>query len=177
MADMKRWFENPANRNWLIIFDSVDPSPGEEAAFTELLERALPMSDHGSIILTTRSRSFVRFGRGYGVLKMDREDAIMLLDRRMHTSLPTYSAVAGDSSEILRGERKHNTRLRDPVLTSFSCSKRKPFGQPGWSPPRPGASWCLHQQYRDQHPGLYGALHRIEDRDHARPSWGREQKR
>jgi ATP/maltotriose-dependent transcriptional regulator MalT len=54
---VKAWLEIPKNGRWLMIFDNYDnprtPGNAEDSAVD--LSRFLPGSDHGSIIITTRS--------------------------------------------------------------------------------------------------------------------------
>ncbi|KAF2730312.1 hypothetical protein EJ04DRAFT_396871, partial [Polyplosphaeria fusca] len=54
---VKAWFSLRGNTYWLIIFDNYDnpQTPGSSDRTTVDIRRYLPESDHGSIIITTRS--------------------------------------------------------------------------------------------------------------------------
>ena len=56
---VKKWLSTRLNTRWLLVFDSVDNPklPDYDASDAINLQRYLPSSDHGSILVTTRSSS------------------------------------------------------------------------------------------------------------------------
>jgi hypothetical protein len=57
LLTVKAWFDLRRNTQWLIIYDNYDNPriPGNPDSSTVDVRRYLPRSDHGSIIITTRS--------------------------------------------------------------------------------------------------------------------------
>jgi hypothetical protein len=65
------WLDFPQNARWLMIYDNIDnpKTPGNTDASAVDIRQYLPRSDHGSIIITTRS-SQVRQGERIHVQKL-----------------------------------------------------------------------------------------------------------
>ena len=61
------WFERPANRHWLLVFDNVDRdyslSDKDPDAFD--VTKYFPGPDHGTILISTRLAKFQQYGRSY----------------------------------------------------------------------------------------------------------------
>lgn len=57
VSAVKTWLEIPKNARWLMIYDNYDnpKTPGNLDPSAVDVRRFLPQSDHGSIIITTRS--------------------------------------------------------------------------------------------------------------------------
>ncbi len=68
---VKAWLELPRNTRWLMIYDNFDnpKTPGNPDSSAVDIRQFLPRSDHGSIIITTRS-SQVRHGERIHVRKL-----------------------------------------------------------------------------------------------------------
>jgi hypothetical protein len=68
---VKAWLDFPRNTRWLIIYDNFDnpKTPGNPDGLAVDIRQFLPRSDHGSIIITTRS-SQVRQGERIHVQKL-----------------------------------------------------------------------------------------------------------
>lgn len=78
---VKRWLDHPKNTGWLMVLDNYDnpkvPENTDAAAVD--IRRFLPETDHGSIIVTTRS-SQVNIGRRVKVGKLeDVRDGLQIL--------------------------------------------------------------------------------------------------
>lgn len=67
----KAWLDLPRNTRWLIIYDNFNSPkiPGNPDSFAFHIHQFLPCSDHGSIIITTRSPQ-VRQGKRIQVKKL-----------------------------------------------------------------------------------------------------------
>jgi len=70
---VKAWLDLPKNKRWLIIYDNYDnpklPGDAEGSTVTVDVLQFLPRSDHGSVVITTRS-SQVRLGHRIHVQKL-----------------------------------------------------------------------------------------------------------
>ena len=68
---VKAWLDFPRNTRWLMIYDNFDnpKTPGNPDGSAIDIRQFLPRSDHGSIIITTRS-SQVRQGERIHVQKL-----------------------------------------------------------------------------------------------------------
>ena len=68
---VKTWLDFPRNTRWLMIYDNFDnpKTPGNPDGSAVDIRQFLPRSDHGSIIITTRS-SQVRQGERIHVQKL-----------------------------------------------------------------------------------------------------------
>jgi hypothetical protein len=68
---VKAWLEFPQNARWLMIYDNLDNPkiPGNPDSSAVDIRQFLPRSDHGSIIITTRS-SQVRQGERIHIQKL-----------------------------------------------------------------------------------------------------------
>ncbi|RDW83490.1 hypothetical protein BP5796_04981 [Coleophoma crateriformis] len=71
VGGVKAWLEFPRNTKWLLIYDNFDnpKTPGNPDGSAVDIRQFLPRSDHGSIIITTRS-SQVRQGERIHVQKL-----------------------------------------------------------------------------------------------------------
>jgi hypothetical protein len=59
-----RWLSLPSNQHWLIIFDNVDrdyPNQAKDPQAYDVTE-FFPPADHGSFLITSRSRELNRYG-------------------------------------------------------------------------------------------------------------------
>ncbi|HZS77874.1 MAG TPA: tetratricopeptide repeat protein [Ktedonobacteraceae bacterium] len=70
---VKRWFA--LNKNWLLIFDNVDDP--------QLVEGFLPRLGEGSILITTRQHALGSIAQTIEVEKMEREEGVLFLMRRI----------------------------------------------------------------------------------------------
>lgn len=70
---VKMWLAKEENQNWLLVFDNVDDLKGLE------IEKFLPISAHGKIIMTSRRTECVDFGIGLEVIEMSEEEGKCLL--------------------------------------------------------------------------------------------------
>lgn len=100
---MKRWLDEPMNRNWLAVYDNYDSpalSDHDEMSMEEpscasatgyghdesvakpfSLRLYLPKSDNGAIIITTRS-SMVKLGQGIHLRKLKTlDESLQILER------------------------------------------------------------------------------------------------
>lgn len=79
MAAVKRWLDEPANNRWMVVCDSYDYPlvNGRQVADTGSkafdLRTYLPWSNHGAIVVTTRS-SMVDLGQNILLGKLDNVD-------------------------------------------------------------------------------------------------------
>ena len=81
VGHVKSWLELPENTQWLLIYDNYDNPkiPGELNSSAVDVRKYIPASDHGSIIITTRS-SQVRQGQRIHVQRLaDVEDGLKIL--------------------------------------------------------------------------------------------------
>jgi len=71
VSGVKAWLDFPQNTKWLIIYDNFDNPKTSSNTDTSAVDirQFLPQSDHGSIIITTRS-SQVRLGERIHVQKL-----------------------------------------------------------------------------------------------------------
>jgi hypothetical protein len=71
VSAVKAWLDFPRNTRWLMIYDNFDnpKTPGNPDGLAVDIRQFLPRSDHGSIIITTRS-SQVRQGERIHVQKL-----------------------------------------------------------------------------------------------------------
>ncbi len=71
VSRVKAWLDFPQNTKWLMIYDNFDnpKTPSNTDASTVDIRQFLPRSDHGSIIITTRS-SQVRQGKRIHIQKL-----------------------------------------------------------------------------------------------------------
>ena len=94
---VKEWFESDASGQWLLIIDNVDntellyPSTAQGTRYADYL----PMSDNGSILLTTRNGKVGHeFAAAHNVLTlsgMEPEESMALLLTRLGVSQPDES--------------------------------------------------------------------------------------
>ena len=94
---VKEWFESDASGHWLLIIDNVDntellyPSTAQSTRYADYL----PMSENGSILLTTRNGKVGHeFAAAQNVLTlsgMDTGDSVALLLTRLGNSQPEES--------------------------------------------------------------------------------------
>jgi ATP/maltotriose-dependent transcriptional regulator MalT len=78
---VKAWLDSPQNTKWLMIYDNLDnpKSPNNTNGSAVDLRQFLPQSDHGSVIITTRS-SQVRQGERIHIQKLpDIRDGLEIL--------------------------------------------------------------------------------------------------
>jgi len=71
VSAVKDWFDLPQNTRWLLIYDNLDnpKTPDNPDGSAVDIRQFLPRSDHGSIIITTRS-SQVRHGERIPIQKL-----------------------------------------------------------------------------------------------------------
>jgi ATP/maltotriose-dependent transcriptional regulator MalT len=71
VSAVKAWLDIPQNTRWLMIYDNFDnpKTPGNPDGLAVDIRQFLPRSDHGSVIITTRS-SQVRQGERIHVQKL-----------------------------------------------------------------------------------------------------------
>ncbi|KAH9207082.1 hypothetical protein DL95DRAFT_450501 [Leptodontidium sp. 2 PMI_412] len=71
VSAVKAWLEFPRNSNWLLIYDNFDnpKTSGSPDSSAVNIRQFLPRSDHGSVIITTRS-SQVRQGERIHIQKL-----------------------------------------------------------------------------------------------------------
>jgi hypothetical protein len=101
-----KWFSIRENDRWLIIYDNVD----REASRDFNLDKYLPRTDHGAIIITTRLTSLYGSAKSVEVSKMDEKQAGQLLDNNLDIALPTYDSVA-KMTDYTEMAHKAKTRL------------------------------------------------------------------
>ena len=77
---VKTWLDLRDNTRWLMIYDNYDNprTPGNPDSLAVDVRRFLPSSDHGSIIITTRS-SQVSQGQRIHVLKLPNIQGLQIL--------------------------------------------------------------------------------------------------
>lgn len=81
VSAVKAWLDLPGNARWLLIYDNYDNprTPGSFDRTTVDIRKYLPESDHGSIIITTRSARVTQ-GRRLHVQKLTAlEDGLKIL--------------------------------------------------------------------------------------------------
>ncbi|PLB45240.1 TPR-like protein [Aspergillus steynii IBT 23096] len=93
VAAVKQWLEEPMNHNWLAVYDNYDnpllsnnkeervshTCADEDSTMAFDLRRYLPETDHGAIIVTTRS-SRVKLGQTIKICKLeDMNDSLEIL--------------------------------------------------------------------------------------------------
>lgn len=81
-SSVLRWLSVPSNRQWLLIFDNVDHDEENriQAAGTYNLQEIFPPADHGSILITSRLKSFLRFGSGLVLKGANHYQAVRILE-------------------------------------------------------------------------------------------------
>jgi len=102
IGDVKRWFQN--HSDWLLIFDNVED--------LDLLQRMLPDSSQGHILITTRSQIIGTLGSQLALQKMEPAEGVLLLLRRarllradepLETVPASVREQAGELVELLDG--------------------------------------------------------------------------
>lgn len=71
VSAVKAWLDFPQNTRWLMIYDNLDnpKTPNNPDGSAVDIRQFLPQSDHGSVIITTRS-SQVRLGERINIQKL-----------------------------------------------------------------------------------------------------------
>ncbi|KAL2817330.1 hypothetical protein BJX63DRAFT_385723 [Aspergillus granulosus] len=80
-SQVLQWLATPGNNKWLIIFDNIDqyaPLPDYNACGYDICE-FFPKTDHGSIIITSRSQRLIEVGKSFPIEKLTQRDATQLL--------------------------------------------------------------------------------------------------
>jgi len=67
------WFNCQGNTKWLLIFDNVDDPDAYD------IIKFMPDADHGSILITTRRRSFAHYGKDIQVTTVSQDEARSIL--------------------------------------------------------------------------------------------------
>jgi NB-ARC domain len=88
------WFERPANRHWLIVFDNVDRdfALGDKDLDAFDVARYFPGADHGTILITSRLPKFQQYGRNHS-------------DRKPHLEVGSVTDEQGENILASRVER------------------------------------------------------------------------
>jgi len=90
------WFRKHANDNWLLIVDNVDRDSGEESSRAYDLYQLLPLTSHGSILITTRDFRLTKKFQSSNVLhlkELNWEDSMELLLKRSEWQGPVQGTV------------------------------------------------------------------------------------
>lgn len=98
---VKRWLEHAKNTRWLMVFDNYDNPkvPGNTNPSVVDIQKFLPETHHGSVIVTTRS-SRVSIGRRVKVGKLeDVRDGLQILSDASHRE----GVMDGEWFEFLYG--------------------------------------------------------------------------
>jgi len=89
MKGVLYWMSLPGNWKWLLIIDNVDREfrgPGkDEQGFDP--QEAMPDSDHGSILITSRLSSLQRFGENLQLGRVNDTEAAEILEQQADRSL------------------------------------------------------------------------------------------
>ena len=87
--EVHNWFSQPANNQWLLIFDNVDrdhsPEQNDPHAFN--VEDYFPDADHGSILVTSRLRRLGQYGDSLELTRVDEQQGKSILETRIGSSL------------------------------------------------------------------------------------------
>jgi ATP/maltotriose-dependent transcriptional regulator MalT len=81
ISAVKAWLDSSRNTRWLIVYDNLDnpKAPNNPDSSAVDIRQFLPQSDHGSVIITTRS-SRVRQGKRIHIQKLlDIRDSLEIL--------------------------------------------------------------------------------------------------
>ncbi len=86
-----RWLALEGNYRWLLVYDNVDrdyqAEPEDQQAYD--LESFFPVSDHGSILITTRLPHLGEYGSTTNVTSVDREQGRQILRNNVRACLST----------------------------------------------------------------------------------------
>lgn len=143
---VKRWLSDTGNKGWLMIYDNYDTPelPGCNDAKAFNIRPFFPQSDHGAIIITTRS-SQLRLGHVISLKKL----------QNVEHSLEILSHASGRSGLI-------NGRPSAPVADIANCTSRSRCSRTGpeigWSATCSCHSRCLSLSNVDEPCGVYPAV-------------------
>ncbi|KAI9891753.1 MAG: hypothetical protein M1814_002503 [Vezdaea aestivalis] len=84
-----RWFSQPENSKWLLIYDNVnrDNSPEMNDPQSYAVEDFFPGTDHGAILITSRLRAMQEHGNDLSIGNMSEHQGVKLLEDRIGRSL------------------------------------------------------------------------------------------
>ncbi|ORY09144.1 hypothetical protein BCR34DRAFT_382202 [Clohesyomyces aquaticus] len=110
LQTMVRWLSIAQNRYWLVILDNIDA--GDENEEKEIVARCVPSVDHGNIIVTTRVQCFTNIGKLVQVERMNDNQAVELLAKRLQTPLPAFTEKPVETDpQILQARQDLITEL------------------------------------------------------------------
>jgi hypothetical protein len=81
MRECQRWLSLPSNAHWLLVIDNVDRDHHDRKdpqAYD--VQAYFPLTDHGSILITSRLASLLRLGVGVKAGKVAAEQAHAILE-------------------------------------------------------------------------------------------------
>lgn len=104
-----RWLSLPSNRRWLLVFDNVDHDrsdlTGDPGSYN--LTEYFPPSDQGSILVTSRLKSFLQYGTGLELKTVTHYQAIRILEGSSNVQIEGgFSPTSITGSNIILTTRK-----------------------------------------------------------------------
>ena len=93
MRGMLQWMSLPGNWKWLLILDNIDREfrgPGKDEQGFDPKE-AMPDSDHGSILITSRLSNLQGIGEALPLGRVNESEAKEILERQAGRSLQGWS--------------------------------------------------------------------------------------
>jgi NB-ARC domain len=94
---IRRWFSQPENGQWLLLFDNYDDPklPGANSPTGYDIRRYFPFKDQGSILITTRSRR-LGFAKELDLRKLeDVEQSLAILSNRSLQNMKNGESFLG----------------------------------------------------------------------------------
>lgn len=94
---IRRWFSQPENGQWLLLFDNYDDPklPGVNSPTGYDIRQYFPFKDHGSILITTRSRR-LGFAQELALCKLeDMEQSLAILSNRSLQNMKNGESFLG----------------------------------------------------------------------------------
>ena len=95
MKGVLQWLSLPGNWKWLLVIDNVDRefrgSAKDEQGFDP--KEAMPRSDHGSILITSRLSNLQRLGENFQLGRVNEAEAKEILERQACRSLQGWSLL------------------------------------------------------------------------------------
>ena len=155
LLEVKRWFEDPNNGNWILVIDNAD-NEADFAAKDGPIAKFIPYALDGTLIITTRSRQIasqqcyttIEVGKmgeeealelfskrycGRGSLKdKEKEDVAAILSTVHHLPLTIVGLADSMTSTAIPPSMYRNTiqegekRIKDLLLWNFSDIQREP---------------------------------------------------
>jgi hypothetical protein len=99
VKDVLRWFSIPDNSNWMLIVDNVDRDYRRRDKDPEAydVEKYLPETDHGSILITSRLPHLGQLGVGLEVNKVNKEEALAIFETWYGREVGKYLRIGCNS--------------------------------------------------------------------------------